>query len=68
MRTQELIEMEEKYGAHNYHPLDVVIERGLEQGDDKAGRDPAWHQGCHIGRVLVEQHRRLRSVLYRHGR
>jgi len=28
MRTQELIEMEEKYGAHNYHPLDVVIERG----------------------------------------
>lgn len=28
MRTHELIEMEEKYGAHNYHPLDVVIERG----------------------------------------
>lgn len=26
-RTQELIELEEKYGAHNYHPLDVVIER-----------------------------------------
>ena len=25
--TQELIELEEKYGAHNYHPLDVVIER-----------------------------------------
>ncbi|MBE0687095.1 MAG: ornithine--oxo-acid transaminase [Anaerolineaceae bacterium] len=22
------IELEEKYGAHNYHPLDVVIERG----------------------------------------
>jgi len=22
------IDMEEKYGAHNYHPLDVVIERG----------------------------------------
>ncbi len=28
MHTQELIEIEEKYGAHNYHPLDVVIERG----------------------------------------
>ena len=26
-RTQELIELEEKYGAHNYHPLDVVIDR-----------------------------------------
>ena len=25
--TQEFIEMEESYGAHNYHPLDVVIER-----------------------------------------
>src|SRR3989304_8988848 len=28
MHSQELIEIEEKYGAHNYHPLDVVIERG----------------------------------------
>ncbi len=27
MKTQEFIEIEEKYGAHNYHPLDVVIER-----------------------------------------
>lgn len=26
--TQELIELENLYGAHNYHPLDVVIERG----------------------------------------
>ncbi|MBI3645850.1 MAG: ornithine--oxo-acid transaminase [Acidobacteriales bacterium] len=26
-QTQEFIETEEKYGAHNYHPLDVVIER-----------------------------------------
>lgn len=25
--TKELIELEEKYGAHNYHPLDVVISR-----------------------------------------
>lgn len=28
MRTQEYIELEEQYGAHNYHPLDVVIARG----------------------------------------
>ena len=26
-RTQEFVELEEKYGAHNYHPLDVVIEK-----------------------------------------
>ncbi|MFO7584116.1 MAG: ornithine--oxo-acid transaminase [Anaerolineales bacterium] len=28
MKSQQFVEMEEKYGAHNYHPLDVVIERG----------------------------------------
>ena len=27
MQTHEFIELEDKYGAHNYHPLDVVIER-----------------------------------------
>jgi ornithine--oxo-acid transaminase len=26
-RTEELIDLENQYGAHNYHPLDVVIER-----------------------------------------
>ena len=26
-RTDEFVELENKYGAHNYHPLDVVIER-----------------------------------------
>src|ERR1051325_8791404 len=26
--TQQAIELEEKYGAHNYHPLPVVLERG----------------------------------------
>jgi ornithine--oxo-acid transaminase len=25
--TQDFVELENKYGAHNYHPLDVVIER-----------------------------------------
>lgn len=28
MKTQDFIGMEDQYGAHNYHPLDVVIERG----------------------------------------
>src|SRR3954470_10971858 len=27
MRTQDFVGLEEKYGAHNYHPLDGVIER-----------------------------------------
>ena len=26
--SRELIELEERYGAHNYHPLDVVLGRG----------------------------------------
>jgi ornithine--oxo-acid transaminase len=28
MNTQDYIQLEEQYGAHNYHPLDVVITRG----------------------------------------
>jgi ornithine--oxo-acid transaminase len=27
MNTRDFIEIEDKFGAHNYHPLDVVIER-----------------------------------------
>jgi ornithine--oxo-acid transaminase len=27
-QSQAFIDMEEQFGAHNYHPLDVVIERG----------------------------------------
>jgi ornithine--oxo-acid transaminase len=27
MQTREFIELEDSYGAHNYHPLDVVVER-----------------------------------------
>ena len=27
MKTSEFIELEDRYGAHNYHPLDVVIHR-----------------------------------------
>jgi ornithine--oxo-acid transaminase len=29
MNTQEYIELEEQYGAHNYHPLDVILNRGV---------------------------------------
>jgi ornithine--oxo-acid transaminase len=28
MNTSDFIALEEKFGAHNYHPLDVVIEKG----------------------------------------
>jgi len=28
MKTEKLIGIEEQFGAHNYHPLDVVIEKG----------------------------------------
>ena len=28
MKTQDYIRIEDQYGAHNYHPLDVVVTRG----------------------------------------
>lgn len=28
MMPQEYIDLEERYGAHNYHPLDIVLQRG----------------------------------------
>ncbi|RMF03114.1 MAG: ornithine--oxo-acid transaminase, partial [Chloroflexi bacterium] len=28
MNTAQFIELEDKYGAHNYHPLDVVLNKG----------------------------------------
>jgi ornithine--oxo-acid transaminase len=27
MKTEDYIAIEDRYGAHNYHPLDVVIQR-----------------------------------------
>lgn len=67
MNTQDYIQLEERYGAHNYKPLDVVIARG--QGvwvwdvDGKKYLDclsaySAVNQGhCHprIVQALVEQ-------------
>ena len=26
-KTQEYVQLEERYSAHNYHPLDVVIDQ-----------------------------------------
>ena len=27
-RSEELMHLEDRYGAHNYHPVPVVLERG----------------------------------------
>jgi ornithine--oxo-acid transaminase len=66
-RTRELIDLENQYGAHNYHPLDVVIERaeGVWVYDVEGKRYldclaaySAVNQGhCHpkILRALLEQ-------------
>ncbi len=71
MNSAEYIALEEEYGAHNYHPLDVVITRG--EGVwvwDVEGRKymdflaaySAVNQGhCHprIVRALIEQSQRV---------
>jgi ornithine--oxo-acid transaminase len=70
-RSEELIHIEEKYGAHNYHPIPVVIERakGVYMYDvegktymDFLSAYSAVNQGhCHprILRVLHEQAEKL---------
>ena len=69
--TQKYLEREEKYGAHNYHPLPVVLSRGegvfVYDVDDKRFYDflsgySAVNQGhCHsrIIEVLVAQAQKL---------
>jgi ornithine--oxo-acid transaminase len=71
LTAQQLIELEEKYSAHNYHPLPVVLSRGegvfLWDTDGKRYFDflsaySAVNQGhCHplIIQALVEQASRL---------
>ena len=71
MRTRELIELESQYGAHNYLPLDVVIERaeGVWVYDVEGKRYldclaaySAVNQGhCHpkILQTLMEQGRKV---------
>ncbi len=70
-RTADFIALEEAYGAHNYHPLDVVLARGegpwMWDVDGKKYFDclsaySALNQGhCHprIVRALVEQAHRV---------
>lgn len=69
--TNKAIELEDKYGAHNYHPLPVVLERGEgalvwdvegKQYYDFLAAYSAVNQGhCHpkIVSVLVEQAQKL---------
>lgn len=69
--TQQYLNLEEKYGAHNYHPLPVVLERGngvfLYDVDGKRYYDflsgySAVNQGhCHpaIIAALTEQAQKL---------
>lgn len=69
--TAELIELEERYGAHNYHPLDVVVARaeGVWVWDVEGNRYmdflasySAVNQGhCHpkIVAALVDQARKV---------
>ena len=69
--TQQFIDLEEKYGAHNYHPLPVVLNRGegvfLYDVDGKRYFDflsgySAVNQGhCHpkIIATLIEQAQKL---------
>lgn len=71
LTTTDYIEVEERYGAHNYHPLDVVITRGEGcwvwdvEGNkylDFLAAYSAVNQGhCHpkIVQALVEQAPRL---------
>ena len=71
LRTQDYVELENHYGAHNYHPLDVVIERAEGVwGYDVEGKRyldclaaySAGNQGhCHpkILQTLEEQARKV---------
>jgi ornithine--oxo-acid transaminase len=70
-KAQQLIDLEDKYGAHNYHPLPVVLEKGLgvhvwdvdgKQYYDFLSAYSAVNQGhCHpkIVKTLVEQSQKL---------
>ena len=71
MKPQDYIEREEKYGAHNYHPLPVVLDRGEgafvwdvegKRYYDFLSAYSAVNQGhCHpkITAALIDQAKRL---------
>ncbi len=70
-RSKELMELEEKYGAHNYHPIPVVLTRGEgvfvwdvegKRYYDFLSAYSAVNQGhCHprLVNVLVDQAKKL---------
>lgn len=70
-KSQYLIELEEKHGAHNYHPIPVVLERGEgvfvwdvegKKYYDFLAAYSAVNQGhCHpkITKALIEQAQKL---------
>jgi ornithine--oxo-acid transaminase len=67
MRTQDYVQLENQYGAHNYHPLDVVIDRaegcwvydveGKKYLDCLAAYSAVNQGHCHpaILKALIEQ-------------
>jgi len=71
MTSKDYIALEDKYGAHNYHPLDVVIDRGKgvwvwdvegKKYMDFLSAYSAVNQGhCHpkIIQALIEQSQKL---------
>ena len=71
MTSQDYIKLEEKYGAHNYHPIDVVIDKGKgvwvwdvegKKYLDFLSAYSAVNQGhCHpkIVNALIEQSQKL---------
>ena len=71
MKTAKYIELEDRYGAHNYHPLDIVIARAegvwVEDVEGKRYLDflaaySAVNQGhCHP-RILKAMQRQARKV------
>lgn len=71
MTSEDIINMEERYGAHNYHPLEVVLKRGEgvhvwdvegKQYYDFLSAYSAVNQGhCHpkIIAAMIDQAKRL---------
>jgi ornithine--oxo-acid transaminase len=71
MTSKDFIKLEEKYGAHNYHPIDVVIDKGKgvwvwdvegKKYLDFLSAYSAVNQGhCHpkIVNALIEQSQKL---------
>ncbi|MGB3006501.1 MAG: ornithine--oxo-acid transaminase [Chitinophagaceae bacterium] len=69
--TQHFIDLEEKYGAHNYHPLPVVLTRGSgvhvwdvegkQYYDFLSGYSAINHGHCHprIVQAFIEQSQKL---------